>query len=378
LGKTIFDLLWLSYDSPFTNSIMIGFLKILGTIVLVLLLLFAMLYLFVSKKSKAESIARFIRKNPEKSAIYLVQNGKVLVEHNADRVMPLASTVKIVIAIEYAEQVGKGTISPDSMIDLSELDKYYIAKTDGGAHPSWLEVAQKGGLIKNEQVSIREVAKGMINYSSNANTEFLMDLLGLDQINANLQKMGLTHHQPLYPIVSALFLHLDKSPEQVRALSDSEYIAATQAIHETLKFDGAQLKKQYKPLSMTAQRVWSDRLVGGTTREYASILKKINDRDYFSEKAQSELDLVMEGILENPANRAWLLHAGMKGGSTAFVLTQATYACTIKGEKTELAYFFDDLTTWQGVFLEMGMNAFELEILSNPTKREKLLKLLLD
>ncbi len=355
---------------------MVVFLKIIGIIALVVLLILAACYLFLYKKIDAKSIARFIRKNPEKSAICLVQNGKVLMEHYADRVMPLASTVKIIVAIEYAEQVEEGSIHPDSLVELSELDKYYVPKTDGGAHPNWLEAAQKNGLIKNEQISLREVAKGMIRYSSNANTEFLMDLLGLDRINANLQKMGLTRHQPLYPLVSTLFLYLDKSPEQVRAMSDSEYIASAQAIHDTLKNDSGQLKTRYQPLPMTAQRVQSDRLVGGTTREYVSILKKINDREYFSEKAQHELDLVMEAILEDPANRAKFLHAGMKGGSTAFVLTKALYATTKQGDKTELAYFFNDLTFWQRIWLQLAMAFFDLTIISDSKEKNKLIKII--
>jgi D-alanyl-D-alanine carboxypeptidase len=40
--------------------------------------------------------------------------------------MPLASTVKIIIAIEYAEQAAQGQINPDEKISLSELNCHII------------------------------------------------------------------------------------------------------------------------------------------------------------------------------------------------------------------------------------------------------------
>ena len=52
----------------------------------------------------------------------------------------------------------------------------------------------------------------------------------------------------------------------------------------------------------------------------------------------------MEYILENPKNEEKIEHIGMKGGSTAFVLTKALYSTDNKGNKTELAYFFNNLS----------------------------------
>ncbi|MCS6821401.1 MAG: class A beta-lactamase-related serine hydrolase [Microscillaceae bacterium] len=45
---------------------------------------------------------------------------------NIDKIMPLASTVKIILAIEYAEQSANGQLNPDKMVSINELDKFYI------------------------------------------------------------------------------------------------------------------------------------------------------------------------------------------------------------------------------------------------------------
>ena len=75
--------------------------------------------------------------------------------------------------------------------------------------------------------------------------------------------------------------------------------------------------------------------------------------------------------MENPANRQWLLHAGTKGGSTAWVLTKALHATTKKNTRIELAYFFNNLTEKENGILQSWMNSFELGILSNSVFRKK-------
>ena len=57
--------------------------------------------------------------------------------------MPLASTVKIIMAIEFAKQASHNVFNENERIPLSELDKYYIPNTDGDAHPGWINYERK-------------------------------------------------------------------------------------------------------------------------------------------------------------------------------------------------------------------------------------------
>lgn len=58
-----------------------------------------------------EKVLDFIKNNPSQTAILLVRNDTVL--DNADKVMPLASTVKIIIAVACAAQAVSRQINPD-------------------------------------------------------------------------------------------------------------------------------------------------------------------------------------------------------------------------------------------------------------------------
>ncbi|MFP4458188.1 MAG: serine hydrolase [Candidatus Zixiibacteriota bacterium] len=328
-------------------------------------------------RPQADRITDHILENNENAAILLVQDGDTICSLNPEKMMPLASTMKIIIAIEYAYQAADGIIDADQMITFSDIDKYWIKKTDGGAHRIWKNsVSSKA---KDNKIPIREIAKGMIKYSSNANTEWLIDKLGLDNINSRIDSLGIKDHSEIYYIVSSLLvgkeeypsLKADKIVEKIKQMPMQEYIAISQEIHNKIKND--QIGNDTpENLTMEYQRLWSERLPASTAAEYVELMSKLNSKEYFSDDVHKYLDEVMEFPMENSANQKWLKHAGMKGGSTMFVLTKALYATDNEGNTTELAYFIDNLGYIQNTRLQISMNKFELEILTNGEFRDLL------
>lgn len=328
-------------------------------------------------KPNENLVLNFIKENPNRAAIKLNRNDSLLAEKNPDKLMPLASTVKIILAIEYAIQSSQNKINPKEGISITELDKFYIPNTDGGAHQNWLK-SVKSKIIDNK-ITINEIAKGMIRYSSNANTEWLGNKLGLKNINNRIDSLGIENHTEFYNIVSALFVGKETFPNskgkelesKLKALSLEEYIETTNQINKKLLADSI-YKQDVGDLGMNIQQIWSDNLPSSTVKDYVQIMKKINSKTYFDSETQKYLDDVMEGLMENPANKKWLKHAGMKGGSTAFVLTKAFYATDKKGNTTELAYFLNDLEFLENTRLQLSMNEFELKILTNKNFRDKI------
>ena len=345
--------------------------------IIISLIILTGVYGFYYTDLNEDKVVDFIRDNPEKSSILMIRNDSIMASQNITKVMPLASTVKIIIAIEYSIQSAGQTINPDELIPLDELRKFYVPNTDGGAHPAWLKSVESK--ISESKISIREIAKGMIKYSSNANTEWLLNRLGIDNVNNRLDSLGLKNHTQIYNIVSALFVGKELFPEstgqelkiKLSELSKDKYISAANDIHFKLLTDTL-YKNEVGEMNMDMQKIWSDNLPASTVEDYVSIMKKLNSRSYFNPKIHGYLDEVMEYILENPVNREWLEHSGMKGGSTAFVLTKALYATDKKGNRTELACFFNELSFLEMTRLRMSMNEFEMKLLTNAAFREKL------
>ena len=85
-------------------------------------------------------------------------------------------------------------------------------------HMHGLKSMESEGKVNNNEVTLHDVAKGMVTYSSNANTDYLINLLGTDAINERAKSLGLTQHEEIYPIVSALLIpeHLKSDSMKMR------------------------------------------------------------------------------------------------------------------------------------------------------------------
>jgi len=323
----------------------------------------------------------FIRKYPEKASMRIVRNDSLVADFHSDRMMPLASTVKIIIAVEFARQAAAGKIDPNELIPLDSLALFYIPNTDGGAHPQWLQHIKKNGFLHDGGVPLLQVAKGMVTFSSNANTEYLIMRLGLENINRNLKELGFTHHDDLYPFVSSLYVFRnpgnipeDQFYKMIKQMSMKEYVDESSGFHRRVRSDrDSSFRKTFMFPSLTLQRIWSDRLPHSTASEYVELLKKLNSKSFFSEPVQKHLDALLEWPMElNPRNKERFRYIGGKGGSTAFILTYAMYACDNNGNRSEIVTFFDDLALLEGQRLRIALNPFQLNVLTKQEFREKL------
>ncbi|HMO61503.1 MAG TPA: serine hydrolase [Ferruginibacter sp.] len=322
----------------------------------------------------ADSLLQFITQNKNRSAVCIARNDTIIARLNENKLMPLASTVKMLIAVEFAKQAGTGVIDEEALVPLSELDKYYLAGTDGGAHPAWLQYEKQKNNIKNDSISLKNIARGMIIFSSNANTEYLLDLLGLDNTSSNTQLFGLKKHTALYPIVSSFFLYQnphkakeDKILKSIAALTEEQYCKTIYQIHKALKYDTV-LKKKFRmeEMSMKLQKTWSDRLTASTAAEYVQLCSILNRRKFLTSDSYGVLAEVLEFVMENPANQKIYKHLGIKNGSTAFVLTEAFYATLQDGSRIEAAYFFNNLTPEENTRMQRWLNDLRRGITQHP------------
>lgn len=357
--------------------------KILLWVLLPLVLLFigVMIWAYWMVAPNPERVLAFIEKHPNKSAICFQWNGKIQAAQHADTVMPLASAVKTIIAIEFAKQAAAGLIDTAEWIDSLELDKFYLANTDGGDHVAWLEHLEQNNLIANSKIKLLEVAKGMIAFSSNANTEYLMDKLGLQQINALTDSLGLSTHTPLYPFVSALFvlqnnrnLEYKKHIEYIDLMTPEAYFSACDSVHLHLK-NTPGFKSRFKPedLDLKVQRIWSNRLPGAAAKDYVRLMQLINSDHYFSKEVKETLALIMEQDMDDEEPQKHFVHYGNKGGSTAYVLTEACYITDKQNNKAELAVFFNNLTQMENLKLQTSIHAFEIKLFTDEAFRQQVI-----
>jgi len=331
------------------------------------------------KPALADSFFNFINANKNRASVYITRNDSIVASLNENKLMPLASTVKIMVAIEFAKQSAHDVINENNYVPLSELDKYYIPNTDGGAHPAWLDYAKKNKLIKGDSVKLVDVARGMIIFSSNANTEYLMDLLGFDNVKENISLFNLKQHTPIFPIVGSMFIYQlpkktteDKLIRSISSLSDKKYSMEAYDHHLDLKEDSG-FKSRFRPeeFTMKLQKMWSDRLPASTTREYVQVVQALNKREVLDEDVFFPIAEVLEFPMESKAFQAVFKHYGVKGGSTGFVLTHVLYFTMKDGTRMEMAIFFNELNSGEEEKLEGWLDPFEAQVIFDAAFRER-------
>lgn len=101
-----------------------------------------------------------------------------IVEWNARRVFPAASTIKLAVLYETYRQCGEGRVSPEERIPLRRED-----------------VVPGSGILKDLtpglELSVRDLATLMVVVSDNTAANILLDLVGIPAVNATLAQLGL-------------------------------------------------------------------------------------------------------------------------------------------------------------------------------------------
>jgi D-alanyl-D-alanine carboxypeptidase len=332
-----------------------------------------------SASSVPESVA-FIQNHPSAAALYATRGDTVVATYHADRRQPLASTVKYAVALEYARQAAAGTIRPDSLVPLDHFQRFagLTGSTSQQLHRDWIAQARSEGRVQNEQVSLRTVARGMMEFSSNPATEYLMHLLTLDAINDGLDALGLEQHDRVHYLVSDLYVGVEEGlqgeerAQFMRSLSTDERASRAAQIHRTLAQDeGGSYRDSLETPGFAVQRAWSDHLPAATAREYAQFMQRINDRT-LPEGTQEELSAVLRATVESPR----FSHAGLKGGSTPWILTRAGFFTGAEdGTQTELVLLFDGTRQAQARMADLDEEILN-GLLEDPSYRRALARTL--
>lgn len=338
-------------------------------------------------RDNPDYVMNHLLENPQTTSLYVAENGVELIAYQSDIVRPLASTVKILIAVEYAVQIDAGVLNKDSLVALDDLDRYYFRDTDGNAHEDWLKTMDSEGKVKNNKVTLHDVAKGMVTYSSNANTDYLIDLLGISAINERAKILGLTQHEEVYPIVSALLISKEIKSETmdeeqvIQKLEDmpiEDYRSLAEKLSKQMKERTIKIENIKNDVSMKVERVWSDRLMGASANDYGKLLAIMSNDELPGEAATTVRDLLEWPMQYNEHNEERFAHLGAKGGSTAFVLNDAMYAEDHSGDKFEIVIMTDDLNFWQRMLIRSNLSSFESQLLRSEDYRLKVQKELIE
>jgi D-alanyl-D-alanine carboxypeptidase len=325
-----------------------------------------MAWLFIQANQGKDTLTGIIRANPNTTAItaYTVDaNGQQVADgqelfFNADTPLVLASTMKTVVLAAYENAVAGGELDPNQKISITDLEKYYLPQTDGGAHVAGLAElglsADANGFASDQTAAIPldAVARIMINNSGNAEMDYLLSRLGEERMNAALSAAGMQQHTRFHSILGitlAMFNHeaplIDPTRRQVLInqaasgdFSTLEHLADLY-LHDP-KWRAAQIAFMQSDAFTNAanQMGWEGQVAAsqlfpkGTAREYAGLMAQIASGQFISPAVSARIQQKLENIPDEQPMR-WLFHQryGAKGGLTAGVLNLVSYAVPKSG-----------------------------------------------
>ncbi|MHA6532925.1 serine hydrolase [Paenibacillus sp. BAC0078] len=351
---------------------------IILAIVLMFVLIGLLLVLLAKRQNNKKTemdVLNFLLENPDKASLYMIKNGVETISYNAELKMPLASTAKVIIAIEFARQAAAKTLDEHELVSLEELNKFYIPGSDGNAHPSWIKSIQSGDTEVNGKTTLFEVAHGMLSHSSNANTEFLIAKLGLEKINENVTALSLSAHDKLFPFSSAGLMSsylqetenigFKESMQKIGEMSYEEYMQKSIEIHQLLNSSqGTACIQKWNTKQNYARKLQlleSRKLSRSTTKEYAHLMKLIHKE----ELTPSTINPVMKRLIQRQVDPSKLKELGNKGGSTISVLTEALYCTDLEGNDTQLAIFIHEESGLDHIWLKEKLDLFLSKLLKN-------------
>jgi len=272
------------------------------------------------------------------SSVVLSINNEIVFSHLPLIKRPLASIIKIPVALEYSQQLSKGLLSANETHSLDEIHKYYIPKSDNGAHINWINSINGD----SKEITLTDLVNGMMKFSSNANFEFLLKRLKIENINNHLSDW-FSDHEQIFPITSAInILNTHKG-----LLLDNKYndhiIRKSFIKMATAHFKRIDQVSQLSIPDITLQNKWSDLFPRASAQSYHTLIRKVNQQ-LLKDKNLNRLILETFGwILTHPRYNGFI-HAGEKTGYTSKVFNKVLFAKNSNGHTLEFVYFIDNLT----------------------------------
>jgi D-alanyl-D-alanine carboxypeptidase len=263
---------------------------------------------------------------------------------NADAPMPLASVVKIVHLIAYAEAVDAGQLNPGEWLPLAELERYYLPGSDTRSHPLAIEELTASYLVAYDPPAtpLEQVPWMMIRHSSNAATDYLHMALGQQVIEQTVLDLGLTVHTAPCPFLGQFLVMGSRSRQGDDRSAVQDYIEhpdvyaqevmrLVEAYADDEAFTALESSPRWQRPTLEVQALFSDNLnAQGTAGQYAALMARVLGNGLSSPYVNILVRRVLEWPMAFPANQALFSTVGYKNGSLPGVLTTAYYALRLE------------------------------------------------
>ncbi len=335
---------------------------------------------WASQLKTPEAVLEYIINHPQDVSLvaYEVGYSQQEIFYNSDIKRPLASTIKIIVLAEYARQVNQGLLSPQELVNIEDIDLYYLPRTDGDAHPGAIaELKQKQYINSANQVELHHIPWAMIRYSDNAATDYLIQRLGRENLNHLVELLNIKNQDVPLPIIGQILSWSNHTCtdtfaerlQKYQAMSPDEYGNEVYRLTQIWEGDEEFRRNQLthitstKWLKLKEQQAMAHALNGkGTAIGYTQLMEIIYRGLLISSEADQIMRQYLEWTMEFPSNQQQLDTFGAKNGSLAGIITEAWYLKPKNANNGKItALFFENIPP--GAWFNLLQNYIQQEFL---------------
>ncbi|CAD8137289.1 unnamed protein product [Paramecium octaurelia] len=254
-----------------------------------------------------KSIIQFYEDNPSKFYITMFQDDQLLVSTQKKAQVQIQPFNKIAILLEYSRQVSINLINPLMEVQLENLNQFYIKQFDYH-HAKFLT-----SLNNKQQITLHQIAEGLIQFNSNCIAEYLQSFLGKDQIDKTLQTLNIEQTSQVWHVSSHLaftnIYHQSYEDYINRIVSQSQlqFTQLSNSIHNEL-IQNTQLSQAWLEtahsdlLDGKVSSIMNKYFTQSNSYDYAFLLKGMQNRQfkYLQTQAYQIFENLMNLFILNP------------------------------------------------------------------------------
>ncbi len=327
----------------------------------------ALLLIFgnASAQNNSDSLINFIKENRKKFAIFAVQNNRQQLAFNESETVPLATMSDLLVATEFAKQATYKVVDSGESTALKEIVTFHLENKFQPEYEDWLThlLITKKIQDQNTNISLAEIAHGMLKFGAQPNTEFLIEKVGFDNIKSSIVSYNLTGHTTIaYPIGAlALYQNRKKTAEKkmfkaIDDLNDDGYSGSSNLMHLALRGDTA--FKNKIPANFATEKVmrhWANNLPQGTVKSYGNLLLSFLKEKTLDARFYKTLRNVLEWKINEPNIANQYSRYFEKTSVVINAVSQAKFLKTTDGMEQVIVYSFYDLTPAQVNFVKRNI-----------------------
>ncbi|HLR33242.1 MAG TPA: serine hydrolase [Fodinibius sp.] len=151
---------------------------------------------WVSKTGSLKGLTEYIGRHPRRTAVVSrsIPNPDTTISYGADQPHTMGTLSNFFLIATYARLVDDGSLNPDELVPLADIDLYQLPYIDATNHEDAKKALHdRGAVTSGGEAALADLVQTMVIFNDLAIADYLYYKLGIEAIRQTCQQLGLQH-----------------------------------------------------------------------------------------------------------------------------------------------------------------------------------------